>query len=137
MGKSHLLINMAVDDIQKGYGICVLDPHSDTVRMVLSRVPEHRRNDVIYFDATNRHNLPAFNPLADVPEHQRQLVASEMITTFKRLFSDAWGSKLEHVLRFAITTLYRIPRCYIARHHHLAHRQRLSFKGATPCTKPL
>jgi type IV secretory pathway TraG/TraD family ATPase VirD4 len=109
MGKSHLLINMAVDDMQKGYGVCVLDPHSDTVELLLSRVPEHRKNDVIYFDATNRNNLPAFNPLADVPEHQRQLVASEMITTFKRLFLDAWGSKLEYVLRFAITTLLEYP----------------------------
>ncbi|MBD1363476.1 type IV secretion system DNA-binding domain-containing protein [Mucilaginibacter sp. ZT4R22] len=109
MGKSHLLINMAVDDMLKGYGICVLDPHSDTVEAVYKKVPEHRRKDVIYFDATSRDSLPAFNPLADVPEHQRQLVASEMITTFKRLFSDAWGSKLEYVLRFAIASLMEYP----------------------------
>jgi type IV secretory pathway TraG/TraD family ATPase VirD4 len=109
MGKSHLLINMAADDMRKGYGICVLDPHADTVKSLLSRVPEHRKKDVIYFDVTNRNSLPAFNPLADVPDHQRQLVASEMITTFKRLFSDAWGSKLEYVLRFAITTLLEYP----------------------------
>ncbi|MEO7214967.1 type IV secretion system DNA-binding domain-containing protein [Mucilaginibacter sp.] len=109
MGKSHLLVNMAVDDMHKGYGICVLDPHSDTVEAVHRKVPEHRKQDVIYFDATNRADLPAFNPLAGVPEHQRQLVASEMITTFKRLFSDAWGSKLEYVLRFAIASLLEYP----------------------------
>lgn len=109
MGKSHLLLNMALDDIYKGYGVCVLDPHSDTVVGILNRIPEHRKKDVVYFDATNKSTLPAFNPLHNVAEDQRQLVASEIVTTFKRLFLDAWGSKLEYVLRFAILTLLSYP----------------------------
>jgi hypothetical protein len=36
-GKSTLLINMALDDIFKGYGVCVLDPHSDTATAILQR----------------------------------------------------------------------------------------------------
>jgi type IV secretory pathway TraG/TraD family ATPase VirD4 len=109
MGKSHLLINVALDDIHKGYGVCVLDPHSDTVEAILRRVPEHRRKDVVYFNAADVKSLPAFNPLHGVPEHQRQLVASEMITTFRKLFLDAWGSKMERILRLAILTLLHYP----------------------------
>lgn len=109
MGKSHLLINMALDDIIKGNGVCVLDPHSDTVTAILRRIPEYRKKDVVYFDATDKSNLPAFNPLYNIAEDQRQLVASEIITTFKRLFLDAWGSKLEYILRFAILTLLSYP----------------------------
>ena len=108
-GKSHLLINMALDDVYKGHGLCVLDPHGDTVEAILRRIPDHRRKDVVYFNAADRANLPAFNPLYGVPEPQRQLVASEMITTFSKLFPDAWGSKLERILRMAILTLLEYP----------------------------
>jgi len=109
MGKSHLLANMALDDVYKNNGLCVLDPHGDTVEAILSRIPQERKKDVIYFNATNRAAFPAFNPLYNVPEHQRQLVASEMITTFSKLFADAWGSKLERILRMAILTLLEYP----------------------------
>jgi type IV secretory pathway TraG/TraD family ATPase VirD4 len=108
-GKSHLLINMACDDIYKGQGLCVLDPHADTVKAILHRIPESRRKDLIYFDATNTSALPGFNPLANVPEHQRQLVASEMITTFKKLFLDSWGHRIEYVMRHALVTLLQYP----------------------------
>jgi DNA helicase HerA-like ATPase len=109
MGKSHLLLNIALDDIYKGHGVCVLDPHSDTVVSILQRIPEHRKKDLVYLNATDLNALPAFNPLYNVSEHQRQLVASEMVATFKKLFLDAWGSKLEYILRFAIVTLLAYP----------------------------
>jgi DNA helicase HerA-like ATPase len=109
MGKSHLLMNMALDDIYKGNGICVIDPHGDTIVAILKRIPEYRKHDLVYFDATDLNALPAFNPLYNVPEQQRQLVASEIIATFKKLFLDAWGSKLEYILRFAILTLLSYP----------------------------
>jgi hypothetical protein len=109
MGKSHLLINMALDDIYKDQGVCVIDPHADTVRAIVRAIPVHRKADVVLFNAANINALPAFNPLSNVPEHQRQLVASEMISVFKRLFLDAWGSKMEYILRFAILTLLEYP----------------------------
>jgi DNA helicase HerA-like ATPase len=109
MGKSHLLVNMALDDIAKGHPICILDPHGDTVSAILSRMPEHRKKDIVHFNAADKAALPAFNPLHNVAEDQRQLVASEIVTTFKKLFLDAWGSKLEYVLRFAVLTLLSYP----------------------------
>jgi type IV secretory pathway TraG/TraD family ATPase VirD4 len=72
-------------------------------------IPEHRKKDIVYFDPTNLYNLPAFNPIFNIPEHLRQLVASEIIATFRKLFLDAWGSKLEYILRFAILTLLHNP----------------------------
>jgi DNA helicase HerA-like ATPase len=109
MGKSHLLSNIALDDIQKGHAVCILDPHADTINGILSRIPEHRKSDVVYFNATDLNALPAFNPLHNVPINQQQLVASEIIGTFKKLFLDSWGSKLEYILRFAILTLLAYP----------------------------
>ncbi len=109
MGKSHLLVNMALDDIIKGNGVCVLDPHADTITAILNRIPAYRKKDVVYFNAADKSALPAFNPLYNIAEDQRQLVASEIVTTFKKLFLDAWGSKLEYILRFAILTLLSYP----------------------------
>ena len=109
MGKSHLLMNMALDDTLKGHGICVIDPHSDTITAILQRIPEHRKKDIVHFDATDKNALPAFNPLHNISAHQRQLVASEIIATFRKLFLDAWGSKLEYTLRFTVLTLLSYP----------------------------
>jgi len=109
MGKSHLLVNMALDDIIKGNAVCVLDPHGDTITALLQRLPECRKRDLVLFDATDKAALPAFNPLFNIADDQRQLVASEIVTTFKKLFVESWGNKLEYILRFAILTLLSYP----------------------------
>lgn len=109
MGKSHLLVNMAVDDIYKNNSICVVDPHQDTITAILNRLPEHRKKDVVYFDATNRDALPGFNPLSNIAPEQRQLVASEIVSTFKKLFLESWGNKLEYILRMSVSTMLLYP----------------------------
>ncbi|WP_295794682.1 DUF87 domain-containing protein [Mucilaginibacter sp.] len=109
VGKSTLLINMALDDIQKGYGICVIDPHGETADTILKYIPEHRKKDLVYFNSTDLDHLPGFNPLYKVPEHERHLVASEIVQTFKKIWIDSWGPRLEYILRFAILTLLEYP----------------------------
>ena len=51
MGKSTLLENMAVQDIQNGNGIAFIDPHGGTAEKLLDYIPEHRIKDVVYFRA--------------------------------------------------------------------------------------
>lgn len=109
VGKSTLLINMALDDIRKGHGICVIDPHSDTAELILKHIPEYRKKDVVYFDATDKDHLPGFNPLYKVPPEERHLVASEIVQTFKKIWLDSWGPRLEYILRFAVLTLLEYP----------------------------
>jgi len=109
VGKSTLLINMAIDDIQKGHGICVIDPHGDTADTILRHIPEHRKKEVVYFNATDQIQPPVFNPLYKIPEHERHLVASEIVLTFKKIWIDSWGPRLEYILRFAILTLLDYP----------------------------
>src|ERR1700744_4503414 len=66
-GKTTLLLNMAIDEIYKGYGVCLIEPHGDACLNLLQNIPVHRRNDVIYFDATDPTHRTGFNPLHDVP----------------------------------------------------------------------
>jgi len=100
---------MALDDIHKGNGVCVIDPHADTVEAIFKAIPKHRKQDVIYFDATNFSALPSYNPLHNIPQEQRQLVASELVLIFKKIFHENWGNKLEYILRFCIITLLDYP----------------------------
>lgn len=108
-GKTSLLLNMAIDDIHKGYGIALIEPHGDACLRLLKSIPEYRKQDVIYFDATNLVDPTGFNPLYDVPIEQRHLVASELVLAFKKIWLDSWGPRLEYILRYAILTLLEYP----------------------------
>jgi type IV secretory pathway VirB4 component len=50
MGKTNLLENLAIQDIQKGHGIAFIDPHGDTAEKLIKAIPANRINDVIYFN---------------------------------------------------------------------------------------
>src|SRR3982751_3893601 len=62
VGKSTLLQNMAISDIERGNGLAVIDPHGDIAESLLDYIPEHRIEDVIYFDASDIFRPIAFNP---------------------------------------------------------------------------
>ncbi|WP_143014118.1 type IV secretory system conjugative DNA transfer family protein [Mucilaginibacter pineti] len=109
VGKTTLLLNMAIDDIYKGYGVCLIEPHGDACLELLRQIPEHRKKDVVYFDATNAAHRTGFNPLHGVAKEQRHLVASEIVLSFKKIWSDSWGPRLEHILRYCILTLLEYP----------------------------
>ena len=65
-------------------------------------VPRHRTNDVVLFDAGDRDFPVAFNPLDCRRPEQRPLVASGVVSAFKKLYGDSWGPRLEHILRNAL-----------------------------------
>jgi hypothetical protein len=109
VGKTTLLLNMAIDDIHKGYGVALIEPHGDACLKLLENIPEHRKPDVVYFDTTNFSEPPGFNPLHGVPVEQRHLAASELVLAFKKIWGDSWGPRLEYILRFCILTLLEYP----------------------------
>jgi hypothetical protein len=108
-GKSCLLQNMAISDIRHGHGLAVVDPHGDTVLNLLHYIPQERICDVIYFNPADTMYPIAFNPLEGAKEKNSHLVVAGLIATFKKLFSEAWGVRLEYILRYAIATLLSFP----------------------------
>src|ERR1700685_4185352 len=62
VGKTTLLENMAIADIQSGKGLAIIDPHGEFAEKLLNFVPEERLDDVIYFDPSDMANPIAFNP---------------------------------------------------------------------------
>lgn len=109
VGKSTLLLNMAVSDIEKGKGLCIIDPHGDIAETILNYIPKERLNDVIYFNPKDLDYPIAFNPLKAVHPNYHHLVASGLISTFKKIWADSWGPRLEYILRFSILTLLEYP----------------------------
>lgn len=105
MGKSTLLLNCIVQDIQNGNGVAVLDPHGDLVERVLDYIPTRRINETIYFNPTDNEYPIAFNPLYHTDRSQKHLVASGLVQVFKKIWADSWGPRLEYVLRNAILAL--------------------------------
>ena len=71
--------------------------------------PPHRTNDVVLFDAGDRDFPLAFNPLACREPAPRPLVASGVVSAFKKLYGDSWGPRLEHILRNALLALLEMP----------------------------
>ena len=76
MGKSTMLENLAVQDIQNGEGICFIDPHGGTAETLLSYVPEHRIKDVIYFAPFDQEFPVALNVMEDLGRDKRPLIVS-------------------------------------------------------------
>jgi len=101
-GKTTLIKNLLIQDMEEGRGVGFIDPHGDAALELLGNVPQSRVNDVIYFDPTSEFS-PAFNPL-QLPYSPPKL-AEDMISVFKMFFGDSWGFRLEHLLRYALLTL--------------------------------
>ncbi|HEY1656441.1 MAG TPA: type IV secretion system DNA-binding domain-containing protein, partial [Candidatus Tumulicola sp.] len=109
MGKSTLLLNLLIADIAAGRGCCLVDPHGDLAEAILAQVPSRRTNDVVFFDAGDQRHPLAFNPLANCAVEARPLVASGILTAFKKIWGDFFGPRMEHVFRNCLLALLEIP----------------------------
>jgi hypothetical protein len=108
-GKSTLLENMIIDDIQKGKGVAVVDPHGDLVDHVLNFVPEHRINDVIYFNPADREFPVAFNLLESLDPDLKSIAASGLMSIFTKLWANVWSARMEYILRNTVLALLEYP----------------------------
>lgn len=104
-GKTALLERLFVAEMSAGGGCALLDPHGDLAERLLDFVPRHRRNDVVLFDPADTEFPVGVNPLAHVAPEKRALVASGVLSTFRKVFSEFWGPRLEHVFRNTLLAL--------------------------------
>lgn len=108
-GKSTLIETMALQDLERGNGFALIDPHGDLVARVAARVPASHRDRVIYLDATDPTQPYGYNPLRHVSEDRIALAASGMMDVFKKMWPDAWGVRMEHILRNVLMALLEQP----------------------------
>jgi type IV secretion system coupling TraD/TrwB family protein len=109
-GKTTLIANMAIDDIRKGRGVAIIDPHGDLCNNILDYIPSNRVNDCCYFNPADPDYVYPLNVLEAKNESQKELIASGVISIFKKLYGNiSWGPRLEHILRNAVLTLVNTP----------------------------
>jgi len=109
VGKSTLFQTMAIQDIKNGSGICMLDPHGETIDKVLDYIPDERLQDVVYIDPSDTERPIGLNLLElDNPE-EKNLMASGLLQAIKHHFEYSWGPRLEYLLNYCLLTLVSIP----------------------------
>src|SRR5947208_3103094 len=67
-GKSTLLETMALQDLERGNGFALIDPHGDLVERIAARIPSLQRDRVIYLNAADPSQPYGYNPLRHVSE---------------------------------------------------------------------
>lgn len=109
VGKSTMLKTMIAQDIKQNRGMVLIEPHGDLVDSVYNSLSESDRERLIYFDATDSNITYGYNPLRKVSFDKRALVTSGILEVLKKLWVDAWGVKLEHILRYTLLALLDQP----------------------------
>ena len=108
-GKSTLIEQIARQDLEAGRGFCLIDPHGDLVARVQAAVPAWRAADITYLDAADPAQPFGYNPLRQVRKERIPLAASGFLEVLKKTWSDAWGVRMEHILRNALFALLERP----------------------------
>lgn len=109
VGKTTLLRNMLMQDIQSGKGLALVDPHGDLAADLLEAIPPSRINEVVYFDPADVDFPIGFNVLEAPKPEYKYLVASGLVGTLKKIWADSWGPRLEYILRNTILALLDYP----------------------------
>ncbi|MFZ2484766.1 MAG: hypothetical protein WAW81_02410, partial [Minisyncoccia bacterium] len=109
MGKSTLLENMAIQDIQSGNGVTFIDPHGGTAEKLLEYVPEERVKDVLYFAPFDMDYPIAFNVMEDVGVDKRHLVVNGLMSVFEKIWEDAWSARMAYILQNTLLALLEYP----------------------------
>ena len=108
VGKSTLLLNLIIKDIDDGRAVVVVDPKGDLVTDVLARIPPNRRDDVVVLDPADDQRPVGLNPLkigSQIPE----LVADQVLAVFHGLYRDNWGPRTQDILHASLLTLVGRP----------------------------
>jgi len=109
MGKSNLLENMAIQDIQAGRGLAYIDPHGEGAEKLLDYIPARRINDVVFFNPADIEYPIAFNVMEKVDFRYRHLVAAGLMAVFKKVWPDVWSARMEYILNNTILALLEYP----------------------------
>ena len=100
-GKSTILALTAMQDIQMGHGVAVIDPHGDLIDTLLPHVPPERLDDVILFDPSDEEYAIGFNPFAASSTREKELLASDFVSVMRQ-HTSSWGDQMSSLLGNAV-----------------------------------
>jgi type IV secretory pathway TraG/TraD family ATPase VirD4 len=89
-------------------GCTLIDPHGDLADLVASAARRLGR-PIHYLNAADPLQPYGYNPLRQVRDDRIPLAASGLLHAFRKLWPDAWGVRMEHMLRSSLYTLLERP----------------------------
>jgi hypothetical protein len=105
-GKSTLIANMVLQEATANRGLVVVDPKTDLIEEIASRLPEKRLRDVIWLDPASTGRPVGFNILGvGGDEQSRELVVDNVTSIFAEIWKSSWGPRTSDVFRNALLTL--------------------------------
>lgn len=107
-GKSSIMKLLILQNLQRGDGFMLVDPHGELARTVLSIIPKSRHDDIIYINPSSIYKYGRtvlINPLEVRSEEERYVVVMSFVNALFNLYKDSWGPRLETVLRNAANAL--------------------------------
>lgn len=118
-GKTSLLKNLIVSDLQQGRGLVALETNGDLIQELLDLIPPERVPDVVLLDPLDASHAVGFNPFASTADPA--LIADQLGELFERLWQAFWGPRTAQLAHMGLLTLARrkgstlldLPRLYL------------------------
>ena len=111
-GKTKFLEYLIKQDIEKENGFGVIDPHGDLIDDAKGLLAMHYMPDdpalaerIILIEPVNRNFTITFNPLEKIFGVPISEQVNELISAFRKIWSDSWGVRMEDLLRNSLIAL--------------------------------
>ena len=128
-GKTKFLENLIQQDIQSGNGFGVIDPHGDLIEdikglLIFRYLPSDSEIEerVVLIDPTDVRYTVTFNPLEKVSGVSIPEQVNELISGFKKIWSDSWGARMEDLMRNSMIALGEAELTLLELPHFLSNR---------------
>ena len=108
-GKTSLIRNLAIQDIEAGRGVAVVDPHGEFVHSLLAAIPPERLADVIYFNPIDTEFPIGFNILEVKNPDHKHLVSSGLMSIFTKIWANVWSARMEYIMNNTVLALLDTP----------------------------
>jgi len=106
------------------------------VERLVASVPAERRQDLVYFNVPDSQQALGFNPLDSVAPEKRAVTASGLLEVFKKIWSDYWGPRMEHILRNTLLALLDQPEATLPDILRLFHDRAFRTQAITRISNP-
>ncbi|MEU8179058.1 TraM recognition domain-containing protein [Microbispora hainanensis] len=100
-GKSTLLAQMILSDIEAGRGVAVIEAKGDLITDLLGLIPEQAADKVVLIDPDDRNPWPALNVLGG----SNEIGVDNLVGIFHKIYADYWGPRTDDILRGCALTL--------------------------------
>lgn len=111
-GKTKFLESLAHQDMKRSEGFGVIDAHGDLTEdlkgylyLLHKDEPEFLKENVVLVDPFNETHTVCFNPLERTGNISPSGIAGELVEAFKKIWADAWGARMEDLLKNSLIAL--------------------------------